>query len=158
MKKYLNTLLEDITEAKNNRPAKRTIKEDEIMPFEFDDFMEDSIEEDEKPPKRTGNIREIMGLKPEQFPPADYWTEDEAHILVKELNALLGHYNLAADYPTNLPPHLAYKTLVGALEKYAPIMPFGEWHLEFCNYDPAECPFGAPYCTCGNWGKEAGEE
>lgn len=158
MKKYLNTLLDDIAEAKNNRPTKRKMKEDEILPFELDNFMENSFEEKQKPIKRTGNIREIMGFEPEQFPPADYWTTDEAALLVKALNALLGHYNLVADYPTTLPPHLAYTTLVGALEKHAPIMPFGEWHLEFCQYDPTECPFGAPYCRCGNWEKEDKKE
>jgi hypothetical protein len=158
MKKYLAVLLSDIAEAKNNRPDFRPISDDEIIPFELDDFweanMEDSAEsEAQKPtaaPKRTGNIREIMGLNREQFPPADYWTEEEAAQLVIALNDLLGHYHLAADYPPNLPPLMAYSTLVGALELYAPIMPFGEWHLEFCNYNPEECPFGEAYCGCNN--------
>lgn len=157
MKKYLAALLSDIAEAKNNRPDFRPISDDEIIPFELDDFfeanMEDAESEAQKPisaPKKTGNIREIMGLNREQFPPADYWTEEEAAQLVIALNDLLGHYHLAADYPPNLPPHLAYSTLVGALEKYAPIMPFGEWHLEFCNYNPEECPFGEAYCGCNN--------
>lgn len=158
MKKYLTVLLSDIAEAKNNRPDFRPISDDEIIPFELDDFweanMEDSAEsEPSKPssaPSKTGNIREIMGLNREQFPPAEYWTEEEAAQLVIALNDLLGHYHLAADYPPNLPPNLAYSTLVGALEMYAPIMPFGEWHLEFCDYNPAECPFGEAYCGCNN--------
>ncbi len=156
MKKYLHVLLSDIAEAKNNRPAIRPVGGDEILPFELDHFfeenMEDASEKDEpktpiEPPK-SRNIREIMGLQPEQFPSADYWSEDEATLLVTALVDLLKHYNLFADYPSNLPSRMAYSTLVGALEKYAPIMPFGEWHLEFCHYDPSECPFGEAYCSC----------
>jgi hypothetical protein len=155
MKKYLHTLLADLEEAKNNRPAIRPRKKDEILPFEFESFHEDDLD-DIKPepipetPSRKGNIREKMGLTQEQFPPADYWTDEEAAQLEKALNDLFQHYNLAADYPKNLPPKMAYSTLVGALEKHAPIMPYGEWHLEFCNYEPSECPFGDTYCSCKN--------
>ncbi len=157
MKKYLAVLLSDLAEAKNNRPDFRPRGEDEFIPFEMDSFFDDTIQEkdqpDEKPRGETlkkGNIREIMGLNREQFPPADYWTDEEAAQLVVALNDLLSHYHLAADYPTNLPPLMAYSTLVGALEMYAPIMPFGEWHLEFCNYNSEECPFGETYCRCNN--------
>ncbi len=156
MKKYLNVLLTDLAESKNNRPAIRPVAGNEMLPFELDHFfeenMEESSEKDEpktpiEPPK-SGNIREIMGLQAEQFPSADYWSEDEAAQLVTALVYLLKHYNLYADYPSNLPSRMAYSTLVGALEKYAPILPYGEWHLEFCHYDPAECPFGEAYCSC----------
>jgi hypothetical protein len=156
MKKYLNVLLTDLAEAKNNRPTIRASTKDEMLPLELDYFFEenraDTSEKDEtktpKEPPKSGNIREIMGLQVEQFPSAEYWSEEEATQLVTALNDLLEHYNLFADYPSNLPPHLAYTTLVGALEKYAPILPYGEWHLEFCHYDPAECPFGEAYCSC----------
>ena len=156
MKKYLNVLLTDLAEAKNNRPTIRSSTKDEMLPLELDHFFEenraDTSEKDEpktpKEPPKSGNIREIMGLQVEQFPSAEYWSEEEAAQLVIALNDLLEHYNLFADYPSNLPPHMAYTTLVGALEKYAPILPYGEWHLEFCHYDPAECPFGEAYCSC----------
>ena len=157
MKKYLKVLLQDLDDAKKIRPFKRPVADDEIIPFEMDNFFEESIDDEQdseakkqsdNAPRRTGNIREIMGLQQEQFPSADYWSDDEAAQLVVALNNLLAHYHLAADYPTKLPPKMAYSTLVGALEKYAPIMPFGEWHLEFCNYEPSECPFEAEYCTC----------
>ncbi len=159
MKKYLHALLADLVEAKNNRPPVRQMQDDEFTPFELEEFMESSLEDSadscaeniDKAASTSRNIREIMGLEREQFPPADYWSEEEATQLVKAINDLLKHYNLSADYPQTLPPHMAYTTLVGALEKYAPIMPFGEWHLEFCDYNPEECPFGEAYCTCGNW-------
>lgn len=156
MKKYLHVLLADIAEAKNNRPTIRPASGNEILPFELDHFLEENkeetLEKDEPKttiePSKSGNIREIMGLQPEQFPSADYWIEEEAAQLVTALVDLLKHYNLYADYPSNLPPRMAYAILVGALEKYAPIMPYGEWHLEFCHYDPSECPFGEAYCSC----------
>lgn len=156
MKKYLHVLLADLAEAKNNRPTIRPLADDEMLPFELDHFFEENMEdtaekEDAKTPTelpKSRNIREIMGLQAEQFPSADYWSEDEATQLVAALVDILKHYNLVADYPSNLPPRMAYTTLVGALEKYAPILPFGEWHLEFCHYDPSECPFGEAYCSC----------
>ena len=156
MKKYLTVLLSDIAEAKNNRPHIRPIADDEIMPFELEDFWEANLDaENEKEaaqpavePPKARNIREIMGLQREQFPSADYWSEDEAAQLVVALNDLLKHYNLVAAYPNDLPPLMVYSTLVGALERYAPIMPFGDWYMEFCNYDPTKCPFGEAYCDC----------
>jgi hypothetical protein len=165
MKKYLHALLADLAEAKNNRPPVREVQDDEFTPFELEEFMESSMEDSadmssgnaEKTASKSRNIRETMGLEREQFPPADYWSEEEAAQLVIALNDLLKHYNLSADYPETLPPLMAYTTLVGALEKYAPIMPFGEWHLEFCDYNPEECPFGEPYCTCGKWREENAE-
>ena len=154
MKKYLYTLLADLEEAKNNRPAIPPRPKDEILPLEFEHFYEDNSDEitpepTPETPTRKGNIREKMGLTQEQFPSADYWSDEEAALLEKAINDLFQHYNLAADYPKNLPPKMAYTTLVGALEKHAPIMPYGEWHLEFCNYEPSECPFGE-HCSCKN--------
>ena len=156
MKKYLTVLLSDIAEAKNNRPDIRSVTDDEIMPFELEDFWENNLDaETEKDttqpavePPKARNIREIMGLQAEQFPSADYWSADEAAQLVVALNDLLKHYNLVAAYPNDLPSLMAYSTLVGALERYAPIMPFGDWYMEFCNYDPMQCPFGEAYCDC----------
>lgn len=155
MKKYLHTLLADLEEAKKNRPAIPPRPKDEILPIEFEQFHDDDLENlnsesISETPSRKGNIREKMGLTQEQFPPADYWTDEEAALLEHALNDLLKHYNLAADYPKTLPPKMAYTTLVGALEKHAPIMPYGEWHLEFCHYEPSECPFGEAYCSCKN--------
>jgi hypothetical protein len=154
MKKYLHTLLADLEEAKNNRPTIRPRKNDDILPLEFEHFQRDDSDEiapepTPETPTHKGNIREKMGLTQEQFPPADYWSDEEAALLEKALNDLFQHYNLAADYPQNLPPKMAYTTLVGALEKHAPIMSHGEWHLEFCNYEPSECPFGE-HCSCKN--------
>ena len=117
----------------------------------MDDTIQDKDEPDEAPKEETkskGNIREIMGFSPEQFPPADYWTSEEAAELVVALNDIFAHFHLAASYPRDLPPLMAYSTLVGAMERYAPIMPFGTWYLEFCNYNPEECPFGEAYCSC----------
>ena len=155
MKKYLTVLLADIAEAKNNRPDFRPMSDDEIIPFEMDDYMDDTIQDKDEPDetpkgetKSKGNIREIMGFSPEQFPPADYWTSEEAAELVVALNDIFAHFHLGASYPRDLPPLMAYSTLVGAMERYAPIMPFGTWYLEFCNYNPEECPFGEAYCSC----------
>ena len=155
MKKYLSVLLADIAEAKNNRPDFRPISDDDIVPFELEDHFGDTLEDENKPDetpkeetKEGRNIREKMGFNKEQFPPADYWTDEEAAQLVVAINDLFAHYNLAADYPRDLPPLMAYSTLVGAMEKHAPIMPFGEWHLEFCDYNPENCPFGEAYCEC----------
>jgi hypothetical protein len=156
MKKYLQVLLQDIEAAKANRPPIRHRADDEFLPFELFDHTETSMEEPVETnllPKRSGNLRQIMGFEPEQFPPADYWSEEEAAQIVVALNDLLAFYNLEATYPKNLPPQMAYTTLVGALEKHAPIMPFGMWYMEFCNYEPSECPFGEPYCSCKDIGK-----
>ena len=150
MKKYLYALLADIDEAKNNR-TKRSVSEDEIVPFELEDYLsgsDDYPNENISKSNDDGSIRAKMGLKAEQFPPADYWSEEEAAKLVIALNDLFDHYNLAADYPQNLPSHIAYTTLVGALEKCVPIMPFGTWHLEFCDYNTEECAFPKEYCSC----------
>ena len=44
MKKYLKVLLQDLADAKNNRPFKRAVADDEIIPFELDNFFEENID------------------------------------------------------------------------------------------------------------------
>jgi hypothetical protein len=153
MKKYLNTLLEDIALAGSGNTIKREMREDEVIPLE----MEIYLEKDEETNEHT--IGKATGLSKTQFPPETYWTEDEAKAINTAFRDMLTRFNLDVVMPENLPPYMEYRTLVSVLDKTAPILPFGTWYLEFCHYEPEDCPFGDEYCTCkenhARWSAEA---
>jgi hypothetical protein len=41
--------------------------------------------------------------------------------------------------------------LVSILDKGVVLVDLGIVGIEFCNYDPTECPFGSEYCTCKDY-------
>ena len=147
MKKYLKHLLNDITAARAMRPPARPVADEEFLPWEIEDWMTD----DEPDLKIRLTVGDRMGLRKDEFPPEDYWTDDEAAQIVAALHETFSAYNLAVDFPKKLPPKWAYRMFLVAFDRHAPDMPFGEYHLEFCDYDEETCPFGE-FCGCRSLG------
>lgn len=60
----------------------------------------------------------------------------------------VGHFNFTAVLPQSLPARLAYPALLKKMAKPAMLMKFGHIGIEFCHYEPPECPWGLVHCSC----------
>lgn len=144
MENYITQLLTDIENA--NRPE---------LPLETDDDGSQTIAAVEKwlaqqdDPKHTFSY--YCGLKREQFPPVDRLTPLQIDSLVEAFEYLLSTWNLEASMPEEVPGAIKYALLVGILDKEVDIVDRGIIGIEFCDYDPNECPFGSEYCTCKDY-------
>lgn len=89
-----------------------------------------------------------FGLEPQQFPPPDKLSKEQLEALVTKILRLWASFNLAATIPDGTPSHIVYPILVKRMLEPATIMKFGLSGIEFCHYEPDECPFGLEYCSC----------
>lgn len=92
-------------------------------------------------------ISDVLGLFAEQFPPIERLTEVQMEEVVKEMKALLLSWRISTDLPENLPVAKAYELLVGALDEEVCLVGGGSSFVEFCSYNPLDCPLGEG-CDC----------
>ena len=89
-----------------------------------------------------------IGLSPEQFPPVSMLTAEAVSALVLKLLRLLAAYNFEVSLPKLLPDSLRYETLLKRMLKPAMFAKRGLIGIEFCYYNPDDCPFPNEYCSC----------
>lgn len=87
-------------------------------------------------------------LMPEAFPPAERLTDEQLETLVTAIRRLWAAYNFMPTLPDGAPARLLYPLLVQRMGRPAMLMKFGICGIEFCHYDPEECPFGEAWCWC----------
>jgi hypothetical protein len=144
MENYITQLLTDIENA--HRPE---------LPLETDDDGSQTIAAVEKwlaqqdEPKHTFSY--YCGLQREQFPPVDRLNPSQIDSLVEAFEYLLSSWNMSASMPEEVPSAIKYELLAGILDKEVDIVDRGIIGIEFCHYDPNECPFGSEYCTCKDY-------
>jgi hypothetical protein len=97
-------------------------------------------------------LSEILGFEQAQFPPPDRLTITQQDALFADMNALLHAFNFCAEFPLDLPGHLKYAVLRENWDMKCVYVSSGCSHLEFCNYEPNECPFPKEHCTCRDAG------
>ncbi|MCH7657615.1 MAG: hypothetical protein IIB05_04785 [Bacteroidetes bacterium] len=140
MIKYLTNLIEDIQQAVKTLPAKPYLElsEDE-------ECLRDVIEYESIEPKP---MQEWFGIDKANFPPAGKLSNNELKLMVKEIIKFWNAYNFDPVLPKNLPARIAYQTLVNYFDKPVTWVSEGIIGVEFCEYDPENCPFPAEYCMC----------
>jgi hypothetical protein len=147
MERYINQLVNDLKAAKNwaqvNKPKNEISDSDLIAELEEIDHIID--EEPDIP------MYKILGIDPVVFPPVEKLTNDQAALLAKEILELWQYFNFEAVYPENFPLHMLYSLLIRKFQEPIMYFPMGTTGIEFCNYDPNECPFGMAYCTCKDY-------
>jgi hypothetical protein len=89
-----------------------------------------------------------FGLQSLQFPPVEHFTEEELAALVLKLMRLWAVYNFTAVFPDALSNEWRYKTLLKRMLKSANFINYGHIGIEFCYYNPKDCPFPLKYCGC----------
>ena len=146
MQKYVNQLIADLKAAKNNIPEKPNVRV--LYPdHPALDYGLDYIAEWERAPRISMN--DLFGIDGVVFPDAAKLSDAEMEALTDAILELWGAFNFAADFPDNVPIHLVYTELVKTWRNEAvQYTSSGTCHLEFCDYDPSECPWGMEFCTC----------
>lgn len=140
MERYLEQLIGDLhTLYRRNREVKR-FSDPAAELSEVDRVI------DEKP---LITLSEVMGIDPAVFPDSEKLTEEQAAKLARNILALWKYYFIEAVYPENFPMHRLYPLLVKKFSEkcmYFGCISGGTTYIEFCEYDPAHCPFGREYC------------
>ncbi|MBE0638840.1 MAG: hypothetical protein IH598_09995 [Bacteroidales bacterium] len=154
MNRYVEQLIEDIRKAAANAPQpdddETEISDEEALARHFDDVEQYLHGEREK-------LSEIIGIPLNLLPSPGKLTKTQISKLTVELVRLLNVWNFYPDFPNNLPDHMKYAALLGIWESEQVYMNSGETHLEFCDYDPSDCPFPG-YCkSCDDFNTDPEE-
>lgn len=104
-------------------------------------------------------LAELMNVAQQEFPSADALSHEQAASLTQAILDLWKSFGVEAVYPEGFPPHLLYPLLVAKFATFRVAhdsgVPTKTIYVEFCDYDPAHCPFGRKYCqTCWDDGVE----
>lgn len=90
---------------------------------------------------------QLFGFEEPQFPPTEKLTDEELDALTLALCRLWAAYNFTPVFPSAAPGRLVYPLLLERMAQPAFALKYGNIGVEFCGYDPTECPFGA-WCSC----------
>lgn len=144
MNRYIEQLIEDIRKAAELAPepdyTATDPDEDEALEQHFADVERYISGETD------GTLATITGIVTEILPQPEKLTPAQLNRLVNELVTMLNKWNYYPEFPDNLPDDLKYLALLGIWDEEHPYTESGMIHLDFCNYDPENCPFTG-YCT-----------
>lgn len=153
MEKYIEQLLEDLGEAADQGPGPGT-SWNAIGEGDFDE--EDPIADVEQflyGPEQK--LSEIVGIEKIQFPPKEKLSEKQMSKLFNAMVDLLNVFHFVPDFPDGVPVSIKYQLLRENWDsKQVYVGGGGETHIEFCDYEPDECPFPRECCDCLRWHEE----
>jgi hypothetical protein len=143
MQRYIDQLIEDLlAKHKPETPPELSfLKEEDELEAHFEDvekYLSGNFDQ---------RIGDVLGLFAEQFPPVHRLTTDQMRQVSDAYAALLLSWNISAEMPEALPVEMAYELWVSTLDMDTFLPEDGFVTLEFCHYEPSECPFG-PWCLC----------
>ena len=146
MDKYLSQLIEDMRESAQNPGTPQDMKHRvETYPEEIQDHLQDVeryLHGDEHP------LSEILRIPSVQLPPENTMSDSQISNLYSVMLELLEAYCFFPDFPEKLPVRFRYDALRKCWDDPHVYMGGGEFHLEFCSYEPEHCPFPKEYCHC----------
>ncbi len=149
MERYIQQLIEDISEISKNTKSTKKAFEKIDGKNEFDEANIDEYLYGERI-----KIADITGISTMLLPPPKKLTKKQQAILSVELEKLLQEFHFELDFPINYPNKLRYPFIYKFWdEKYTNIS-FGTSHIEFCNYDLENCPFPKHCTSCKDWEKD----
>ena len=156
MEHYINQLLQDLKEAQNNKPTipdySALYPDHQANDPQYEGAM-DYMMEWELAPYYPMNV--LFGLEAEAFPPAEQLTDDQMKQLIAGILELWGEFNIHADLPEEAPNQLVYKALIDKWKNDTiQYISVGTLHVEFCDYNTADCQWGEEYCMCIEYEKE----
>ena len=117
--------------------------------------FEASIEEVEKyiHDEPVKNMYYHFGFDAEQFPPSDKLTDEELEQLTIALCRLWAAFNFTVSFPQKTPARIVYPLFTEQMHSPTHLMNRGIIGVEFCDYEPAHCPFGE-WCNCKDFDDE----
>ncbi len=146
MDRYLQQLIEDLRAAAENVPGPGELWSGVDMnnPAEVEDmaYVEQYLE------GTPQKLAEIVGLEKIAFPLPEKLSEAQSILLYTEMTRLLEAYHFVPDFPQDLPEPIRYRVLRAHWDSDQVFIGAGEIHMEFCTYEPDDCPFPRKYCDC----------
>jgi len=97
-------------------------------------------------PQRT--LGEHVGLQIDSFPLSSDLSNSQMNLLINALEELYEICGVLLDLPNKLPLIDCYEFYLEALHTKLDLIPGGFLHIEFCEYEPNNCPFGTEHCQC----------
>lgn len=94
------------------------------------------------------NMYGYFGFNPEQFPPVQKFEEEELKPLCDAICRLWAAYNYTPAFPEKTPAKILYPILLNAMHEARTQVNRGHIGIEFCHYEPKDCPFGKTACSC----------
>lgn len=146
MERYIQQLIEDFREAARHVPEPSDFldQEDPTNPAELEDIAQVERYLFGTPQK----LSEILRIEKIVLPPLEKLTLAQAGLLSEEMTTLLGAYHFVPVFPENLPGDIRYRVLRDNWESEQVYVGAGDSYIEFCQYEPKECPFPSKYCSC----------
>jgi hypothetical protein len=138
-------------------PVERALSADELKtsftanetPPDDDEELLAALEEAEQfaceEPVR--NMFYHFGLESYRFPQPGQLSDEELDLLTNSLCRLWASFNFRPVFPDNAPGHLLYPLLLHRMREPTFVFSRGQMGVEFCDYEPEECPFGS-FCSC----------
>ena len=93
-------------------------------------------------------MMEWFNIEKDAFPEESLLSDEQINRLFPEFINLWKTFNFSPDLPAGLPERISYKVMREQLDKEVAWVSRGIIHIEFCNYDPKNCPFPQEYCMC----------
>ena len=144
---YVEQLKEDIREA----AQKNSIENEDDIQTSGSDFEQHIKEVENYVHGPTAPLSRILGICTIQLPPPEKLSNAQQAAIYKEMELLLNAFNFCPDFPEKLPGHFKYQLMRSRWDNEQVRMNSGQSHLEFCDYEPKECPFPSRYCRCKNF-------
>lgn len=150
MDKYIEQLIDDIKQARQKvQPPHPLWLDSEADPYDVGELEDISYVEQFVYGKEVP-VSEITGIDAKLLPPTERLSPNQRALLAEELEALLHHYHLHPEFPNLYPSYLKYPFLLKVWSQNQVPLSYGENHIEFCDYNVANCPFEG-YChVCGD--------
>lgn len=137
MQKYIDSLVEDIKEAKRLAPPPFQFSE------EYEEFESQMLEAENTPPVTS---EQLMDLSPNQFPPSDKLTDNQMIEVINTLEETFDAFCIYIDLPDGVPTKLHYELLCEILNEDINLMPGFTHHYDFCSGYCPDCKIST-YCN-----------
>lgn len=157
MQHYLNQLLADLRDRHDKQPPPLDYRLLHPQYADVPDEMKYAVEW-EQAPEQT--FEQLLGLSADVFPPAEQLTETQMLALLEGICDLWAAWRIFPDpVLKEVPVENAYRVVrVYWREQSIIYVSEGNTHLEFCHYEPAECPWGSAYCSCKDFDYDVDED
>jgi len=146
MQAYIDQLLADLRERHDKQPPPVDYR---LLHPQYADVPEELryVVEWENAPEQT--FEELFGISAEAFPPAEQLSETQMEAIVEGVLSLWKGWRMYATVPEKAPIASLYRVLTNYWrEETICYVSEGDTHLEFCEYDTENCPWGSAHCTC----------
>lgn len=138
--------------AENMRYSARNLPDPNVM----SEFDEESLPEELKMfayverflRRKAKPIATITGIETDALPLAGKMTDAQITFIYDEMARLLSAYGFYADFPKGLPTELKYSLLRKTWDSKFVYTGDDMTFFEFCDYEPARCPYPESFCRC----------